>query len=78
MVDNSMSESQRTRLAIVCNGKEKTMTDKEKLIARYPEGIPAWMWDRDYTLDHIDSLMRIRREAFKIFARRPKEGKDHA
>ena len=56
----------------------RIMTDKEKLIAQYPEGIPAWMWDRDYTLDHIDSLMRIRREAFKIFARRPKEGKDHA
>jgi hypothetical protein len=42
---------------------------KEQLIAQYPEGIPAWMWASDYTLDHIDSLMRIRRETFSIFAR---------
>lgn len=43
-----------------------TLAEIAALKAKYPEGIPAWMFeaDRSYSAAHIDTLMQLRRRAF--------------
>lgn len=41
----------------------------DELLARYPEGIPSWMVERNYSLKQIDDLMRLRRSAFPASAK---------
>ena len=38
--------------------------DQTALKTEYPEGIPPWMFERDYTADQIRDLMNLRRQAF--------------
>jgi hypothetical protein len=41
-----------------------TPEDQKSLSTEYPEGIPPWMLQRDYTVDQIRKLMDQRRRAF--------------
>jgi len=36
----------------------------DKVKAKYPEGIPPWMFQRGWTPEQIDEAMQLRRKAF--------------
>ena len=41
-----------------------TKQDKFRLKQEFPEGIPAWMWERGYDADKVRKLMKGRRRVF--------------
>lgn len=40
------------------------MNPSDTLRKEFPEGIPAWMLERGYSVDEIRALMALRRKAF--------------
>lgn len=38
--------------------------DLQVLNQEFPEGVPAWMTERGYSVDDIRKLMNLRRKAF--------------
>jgi hypothetical protein len=46
-----------------------TALELDRLRQEFPEGIPPWMLEREYTAEQVRELMRLRREAFPRTAR---------